>query len=157
MNGLTQPAGEAYGEPARGPHGSGGGDLAAFADPVGSQLLRRACGSTGTVLAAVQPTDLDRPTLCASWTVRDVINHIHGSAAFYAELAEAGQVAEGDEDPDPTAGDFNDTFRHRASRPVAAFNAPDAMDKIMRTPIGELPGTESRSPILATNSPLTRT
>jgi uncharacterized protein (TIGR03086 family) len=141
MNGSTEPTGDAHGEPARGPHGSGGGDPAAFGDPVGSQLLPRACDSTATVLAAMQPADLDRPTPCASWSVRDVINHIHGSAAFYAELAETGAVADGDEDPDFATGNFTDTFRRRASRLVAAFSVPGAMDKIMKMPMAELPGS----------------
>ena len=138
----TRPASGAHGEPARGPNGSGADGPAAFGDPVSSQLLRRACDSTGTVLAAVQPADLGWPTPCALWTVRDVVNHVLGSAAFFAELAEAGEVADRDEeDPDFTAGDFNGAFSHHAGRLVAAFNAPGAMDKIMRMPVGDLPGS----------------
>jgi uncharacterized protein (TIGR03086 family) len=138
----TRPASGAHGEPARGPHGSGAGDPAAFGDPISSRLLRRARDSTGTVLAAVRPADVGRPTPCASWTVRDVINHIHGSAAFYAELAEDGQVAGRDEeDPDFTAGDFYGTFSRHADRLVAAFNAPGAMERTMKMPIGAVPGS----------------
>ena len=138
----TRPASGAHGEPARGPNGSGADGPAAFGDPVSSQLLRRACDSTGTVLAAVQPADLGWPTPCALWTVRDVVNHVLGSAAFFAELAEAGEVADRDEeDPDFTAGDFNGAFSHHAGRLVAAFNAPGAMDKIMKMPVGDLPGS----------------
>jgi uncharacterized protein (TIGR03086 family) len=133
----TRPASDAHG-----PHGSGAGDPAAFGDPVSSRLLQRACDSTGTVLAAVHPADLGRPTPCALWTVRDVVNHVLASAAFFAELAEAGEVADRDEeDPDFTGGDFNGTFSHHAGRLVAAFNAPAAMDKIMKMPVGELPGS----------------
>ena len=71
-----------------------------------------------------------------------MVNHVLGSTAFFAELAEAGEVADRDEeDPDFTAGDFNGTFSHHARRLVAAFNAPGAMDKIMRMPVGDLPGS----------------
>ena len=140
MSESTQPAGVHDG-PSRDPQGSRAGAPPAFPDPVSSQILRRACDSTGTVLAALGPADLDRPTPCASWTVRDVVNHILGGAGFFAELAETGMVAGGDEDPDFTAGDFNGTFRSQASRLVAAFNAPGAMDKMMKMPIGELPGS----------------
>jgi hypothetical protein len=69
-----------------------------------------------------------------------VINHILGGTAFFAELAEAGVAADRGEDPDFTAGDFNHTFSQGASRLVAAFNAPGAVDKIMKTQMGELPG-----------------
>jgi uncharacterized protein (TIGR03086 family) len=141
MSEATQPAGGVHDAPSRGPQGSRATDPPAFPDPVSSQILRRACDSTGTVLAALRPADLDRPTPCASWTVGDVINHVLGGAGFFAELAETGTVAGGDEDPDFTAGDFNGTFRNQASRLVAAFNAPGAMDKMMAMPIGELPGS----------------
>jgi uncharacterized protein (TIGR03086 family) len=141
MNESAQPAGGVHGEPSRGSQGPGAGDPPAFPDPVRSQIVRRACDSTGTVLAALRPADLDRPTPCASWTVRDVVNHVLGGAGFFAELAETGTVAGGDEDPDFSAGDFNGTFRSQASRLVAAFNAPGAMDKMMKMPFGELPGS----------------
>jgi len=103
--------------------------------------LQRACDSTLSVLSAIRSTDLDRPTPCASWTVRDVVIHILGSAAFFAELAEAGLAADHGEDPDLTAGDFSRTFSQEAGRLVAAFSAPGAMDKIMKMSIGELPGS----------------
>jgi uncharacterized protein (TIGR03086 family) len=141
MHESAQSAGGVHREPSRGPQGPGAGDQPAFPDPVRSQILRRACDSTGTILAALRPADLDRPTPCASWTVRDVVNHMLGGAGFFAELAEAGAVAGGDEDPDFTAGDFNGTFRSQASRLVAAFDAPGAMDKMMKMPFGELPGS----------------
>ncbi len=141
MSESTQPAGSVRDGPSRGSQGSRAGDPPSFPDPVSSQIVQRACDSTGAILAALRPADLDRPTPCASWTVRDVVNHVLGGAGFFAELAEAGMVADGDEDPDFTAGDFNGTFRSQASRLVAAFNAPGAMDKMMEMPIGELPGS----------------
>jgi uncharacterized protein (TIGR03086 family) len=141
MSESTRPAGDSRSEPSRGSPGPDAGDPPVFPDPVRAQVLRRACDSTGTVLAALRPADLDRPTPCASWTVRDVVNHILGGAGFFADLAETGTVADGDEDPDFTAGDFNGTFRSQAGRLVAAFNAPGAMDKMMKMPIGDLPGS----------------
>jgi uncharacterized protein (TIGR03086 family) len=141
MSEPIQPAGGVPDGLSRGSQGSRAEDPPAFPDPVSSQILRRACASTGTVLAALRPADLDRPTPCASWTVRDVVNHLMGGAAFFAELAETGMVTDGDEDPDFTTGDFNAAFRSQASRLVAAFNAPGAMDKMMKMPIGDLPGS----------------
>lgn len=137
----TQPDNDAHGEEPRSPQDSRVEDPPAYPDPVSSRILRRSCDSTLSILAAVHTTDLDLPTPCASWTVRDLVNHILGGTAFFAELAEAGVVADRDEDPDLTAGDFNHTFSQGASRLVAAFNAPGAMDKIMKTQMGELPGS----------------
>jgi len=109
-------------------------------NPAGARIVERACGSTQAVLAAVSATDLDRPTPCASWTVSGVIEHVLGSAAYFAELAEVGAVADDAETAQPI-GDFHDTFGRTAASLVAAFDAPGALDKIMKMPIGDLPGS----------------
>jgi len=105
-----------------------------------AEIIERACASTVAVLAGVQAADFARPTPCRSWTVKDVVNHIIGSAAWYAELAEEGAAADSEE-ADRTAGDFHATFRREAGRLVAAFGAPGAMDKIMEMPFGGMPGS----------------
>ena len=105
-----------------------------------AEIIERACASTVAVLAGVQAADFTRPTPCRSWTVKDVVNHIIGSAAWYAELAEEGAAA-GSVEADRTAGDFHATFRCEADRLVAAFSAPGAMDKIMEMPFGGMPGS----------------
>jgi uncharacterized protein (TIGR03086 family) len=110
--------------------------------PTSADVLERACQSTAAILAMVQAADLDRPTPCASWNVRDVVNHIVGGTGFFAELAENGAVTErGDDDAEFTATDFAATFRQEAERLVAAFRAPGAMTKPMKLPFGELPGS----------------
>jgi uncharacterized protein (TIGR03086 family) len=110
-------------------------------DPISARIVERACGSTQAVLAAVSETDLDRPTPCASWTVSGVIRHVLGSAAYFADLAEGGVVADDDYDEGRPIGDFKDTFGRTAARLVAAYNAPDVLDKVMKLPIGDLPGS----------------
>ena len=115
-----------------------------------AEIIERACASTATVLASVQAADFGRPTPCRSWTVKDVVNHVIGSAAWYAGLAEEGAIADRDEadgdeggadEADSTVGDFQATFRREADRLVAAFSAPGAMDKIMEMPFGGIPGS----------------
>jgi uncharacterized protein (TIGR03086 family) len=110
-------------------------------EPTGAEALERACASTATVLGAVRAADFDLPTPCRSWTVEDVINHVIGSAAAYAELAETGVMPAGDADAGSTAGDFGAAFARQAGRVVAGFSAPGAMDKPMEMPFGELPGS----------------
>ena len=110
-------------------------------EPAGAEVLERACASTARVLAAVRAADFGRPTPCRSWTVKDVINHVIGSAASYAELAETGVMPAGSEDANQTEGDFGATFARQARRVVAGFSAPGAMDKIMAMPFGGMPGS----------------
>ena len=42
--------------------------------------LEQAMGVAKGVLASVKPDQLDDPTPCKSWKVRDVINHIVGGS-----------------------------------------------------------------------------
>ncbi|HLX49880.1 MAG TPA: TIGR03086 family metal-binding protein [Streptosporangiaceae bacterium] len=105
-----------------------------------ADILERACNSTAAVLDLARGADLDQPTPCLSWNVRDVINHVIGSAATFARIAETGSYPAGDTEHDCTAGDFSAAFRRQAQRVVAAFSAPDAMSKGMQLPFGEVPG-----------------
>jgi len=110
-------------------------------EPASADVLERACRSTAAVLAMVGHADLDRPTPCASWNVRDVVNHVVGGTGYFAELAVKGAVTDRADDPDCTATDFAATFQREAERLVAAFRAPEAMTKPMKLPFGELPGS----------------
>jgi uncharacterized protein (TIGR03086 family) len=110
-------------------------------EPTSADILERACRSTARVLDTVHSADLDRPTPCASWNVKDVVNHVVGGAGFFAELAEKGAVTDRGDDADCTAADFAAAFRREAERLVAAFRAPEAMTKPMKMPFGELPGS----------------
>jgi uncharacterized protein (TIGR03086 family) len=108
-----------------------------------AELLARGLASTQSVLARVAPEQLDAPTPCASWTVRDLINHIVGGTTFFAVTAETGGPFEGGggDAPDFTTGDFVVAFAEGAARAVRAFSAEGAMEKTMRLPFGELPGS----------------
>ncbi len=110
-------------------------------EPASADVLERACRSTAAVLEAVRSADLDRPTPCASWNVRDLVNHVVGGTGYFAELAEKGAVTDRGDDADCTAADFAATFRREAERLVAAFRAPEAMTRPMKLPFGELPGS----------------
>jgi uncharacterized protein (TIGR03086 family) len=110
-------------------------------EPASADVLERACQSTAAILDMVISADLDRPTPCASWNVRDVVNHVVGGTGYFAELAEKGAVTDRGDDADCTATDFTATFRQEAERLVAAFRAAGAMTKPMKMPFGELPGS----------------
>jgi len=109
---------------------------------VSADTLEQAFASTGSVLANVKADQLDNPTPCASWKVRDLINHIVGATTFFAVIAETGQApGGGTAPPDLSAGDFNATFSEGARRAVAAFRSDGVMDKILTLPFGQLPGS----------------
>jgi len=106
-----------------------------------ADLLEKAFASTAGVLANVRADQLDDPTPCASWKVRDLLNHVVGGTYFFATTAETGRPPGGDAPPpDFSGGDFNATFEEGARRAVAAFRAEGAMEKQMTLPFGALPG-----------------
>lgn len=107
-----------------------------------ADALQKAFTSTAAVLANVKTDQLDDPTPCASWKVRDLLNHVVGGTYFFAAIAETGQPpADQEAPPDFASGDFNASFEEGAKRAVAAFRAEGAMEKQMTLPFGQLPGS----------------
>jgi uncharacterized protein (TIGR03086 family) len=107
------------------------------------ELLERATASTERILSGVSPQQLDQATPCASWTVRDLVNHIVGSTFWFAASVESGVAPATENDiggPDVTGGDIMGKFTEGSRRAIAAFSAPGAMEKVLRLPFGEMPG-----------------
>jgi uncharacterized protein (TIGR03086 family) len=111
---------------------------------MGAELLSGALTSTGEVLAGVSAADLEGATPCASWRVRELINHIVGGQTFFATVATTGEPPSGGsagEAPDFSAGDFKAAFAEGSARCMSAFEADGAMERIMKLPFGEMPGS----------------
>jgi uncharacterized protein (TIGR03086 family) len=107
------------------------------------ELLERAIASTEKVLVNVSPEALDQATPCASWKVRDLVNHIVGSTYWFAATVETGVAPASENDiggPDVSGGDIMAAFADGSKRAIAAFNARGAMDKLLKLPFGEMPG-----------------
>jgi len=105
-----------------------------------TENLSRAFSSTRNVLSGVKSDQLDDPTPCNAWKVRDLINHIVGGAHWFGASTEAGEAAPLPEQ-DWTEGDMVGSFDEGVARAVAAFGAPGAQEKIVKLPYGELPGS----------------
>jgi uncharacterized protein (TIGR03086 family) len=99
--------------------------------------LNRAFDSTSAVLATVQPGQLDAPTPCVSWVVRDLINHFVGTARWWAGTLTGDYV---DADADYTAGDVVAAYQQSMKIAVTAFSADGVPDQMVRLPFGEFPG-----------------
>jgi len=102
-------------------------------------ILERAFASTRSVLSNVKTDQLDDPTPCASWKVRDLVNHVVGGTHWFAGTVNAGVAPEG-ELPDFATQDFVAAFDEGAASAVAAFSAPGALEKNLKLPFGEFPG-----------------
>lgn len=86
------------------------------------------------VVANITPDQLNRPTPCAEFTVRGVLEHMIGGATMFAAAYRGETPAE----PDTTdvLAEFGPTLNDLA----AAMSAPGALDRTIAAPFGEVPG-----------------
>ncbi|MEX2293484.1 MAG: TIGR03086 family metal-binding protein [Acidimicrobiales bacterium] len=104
-----------------------------------TENLARAFASTRNVLEGMKGVDLDAPTPCSSWKVRDLVNHIVGGAHFFGFGTDGGAPPQA-QDYDWSAGDVLADFDEGARRAIAAFEAPGAQEKALTLPFGEYSG-----------------
>jgi uncharacterized protein (TIGR03086 family) len=107
---------------------------------VHDDMLRRAVLSTRTVLARVGSDQLDGPTPCASWTLRDVVEHLIGSARWYSSCALAGHAPPTADDTTVTDGDLIATYFQASDDTCIAFDAEGILDTVIVMPTGPMSG-----------------
>lgn len=110
------------------------GDLAA--------LHRRALDATGAAVAATRADQLDQPSVCDGWSVRDLLNHVISGNWWAAELMAGRTIEEvGDRlDGDVLGDDHANAYRASAEAAAAAFQQPGAMDAPAAVSYGPVPG-----------------
>ena len=104
-----------------------------------TQPLEQAVGSTRSVLAGVKRDQLASATPCQSWDVSQLVDHIVGGQYFFASKVN-GEDTSGE--PRTFAdGDFLAEFDKGSAACIAAFGAEGAMDRIVKLPFGDMPGS----------------
>jgi len=104
-----------------------------------TQSYEQAVATTRDVLQGVSPDQLDAATPCASWKMRDLVNHvIDGQGFFRAMIAgEAPEVS----GKDHTEGDFLASYDAETSATLACFQEEGALQRTVTAPWGaEMPG-----------------
>jgi uncharacterized protein (TIGR03086 family) len=104
-----------------------------------TQPLEQAISSTRSVLAGVKQDQLASPTPCQSWNVAQLVDHIVGGQYFFAAMA-CGDPPSG-ETRTYADGDFLAEFDKGSAECLAAFGAPGAMERVLKLPFGEMPGS----------------
>jgi len=104
-----------------------------------TENLQRAFADTRAVIANIKTDQLDDPTPCASWKVRDIMNHVIGGSFYFAECASTGKGPGGAADVDVTTGDFVATYDEGIAKALTAFGAPGVLDGMVELPFGTLP------------------
>jgi len=98
-------------------------------------LIPTFSGLAGQVTAG----DLERPTPCTGWQVRDLLNHIAGGAPVFAGLFR-GEEAGPFPDEDQLGDDPSGAVRAALGEFDAAVRSSGAMERTLATPFGEMPG-----------------
>ena len=104
--------------------------------------------NSGGWSTATRPDQLDNPTVCADFTVRDLINHVVSGATMFAIAFDQGSVP--DDELAPLLGDvLGDDYKGACTAAFenagAAFTRPGALDGTVTLPFGEFPRKEPRS------------
>ncbi|MCW2743987.1 MAG: hypothetical protein JWM48_537 [Mycobacterium sp.] len=95
--------------------------------------LARALDATGVLVARVRADQLDAPTPCAGWTVRDLLRHLSGGDRLIARLLGA-EVPPHADDADPST-----TYQRSAAVLLAAFARPGVAAEMVDAPVGTVP------------------
>jgi uncharacterized protein (TIGR03086 family) len=105
-----------------------------------TENLERALTTARNVIANVKPDQLSDPTPCATWQVRDIINHVIGNSYSSAAMVQPDSYDDPGE-TDYASGDYVAAYDEGIRRAVAAFNSPGAMDQTLQLHFGPLPCT----------------
>ena len=106
-------------------------------------MIAKVLGETNRVVDGIEPSQLDDPSPCDEWTVRDVLNHITSGATMFAVCVRDGSIS--DEQlgelmvSDNLGTDYKGAFRDASAAALAAFDEPGAVDKMVKLPFGEMP------------------
>lgn len=101
--------------------------------------LEAALNSTLSVLRQVERSDLGKPTPCASWDVRALVNHFIGTARWWAATVSGDDGLAGP-DEDYAAGDCVAAYEESIRIALGAFGADGALERHVKLPFGEFPG-----------------
>jgi len=106
-------------------------------------MLQRVVDTTTDMIDHTSSSQLANPTLCTDWTVKDLINHMVTGATMFAISAEQGSIPDAElgrlMSTDNVGTDPQGAWGTASKRALAAFEAPGAMEKIVKLPFGEMP------------------
>ena len=84
-------------------------------------VLSRALDQARAALTTLDPADLDRPTHCGDWTVRDLAGHLVAAPAHFLQMAN-GEEVDWSAPPAAPEDEWSRTFTDDSERLVASWS-----------------------------------
>lgn len=105
-----------------------------------AEIFTRAATATSQVVAGIDKGQLDDPTPCTDWNVRDVLNHMINGLYAVGAGSRGEKVDFNHPQQDFAAGDYVHEFGSAAQEAIAAFSEDGAMEKSFTMSWGDTPG-----------------
>jgi uncharacterized protein (TIGR03086 family) len=103
--------------------------------------LKQALAAARGTLENVKADQMDDQSVCESWKVKDVVNHLVGGSQWFAAAMDAsGSSDDGSEMPDFSQQDYLAIFDDGAKKSLEAFGREGAMEQQVKLPFGEFTG-----------------
>lgn len=107
----------------------------------GVQLLEQAVSEAQKVVEGVKSDQLDAPTPCTDFDLRGLLNHLTGAAKVMASGVATGEIDPSLLGDDLLGDDPASAFRQAAKELLDAWSEPGVLERNVRVPFGEVPGT----------------
>jgi uncharacterized protein (TIGR03086 family) len=91
------------------------------------------------VVGNVKLDQLDDPTPCTKWDVRQLINHVIGTCYAFETAVSGGAPRPVGDSPDFAGNDPAGAFKIASERLQAAWAKPGALDQVLDLPFGQVP------------------
>ncbi len=108
------------------------------ATPDALELLDRAIAQTGAVIRGITPDQAHRPTPCADFDVRALVNHTVYDVQTFVSLMKGGE--RGAPEADLIGGDWSSSFERAADQLMADWRAR-GIDGTIKNRLGEFPAS----------------
>lgn len=118
------------------------------------QQTQRALGGALSMIESASPAALSKPTPCAKWDVRALIDHMIGVVQNFTTAFGGGQLTP--PTSQSTAGLAGDNpataYRQAADALMQAIRTPGALDQPVKLPFGEMPGNQAINIVIGDQS-----